>query len=160
VRRFGPVLALVVLLSAACSEGIERTAETIASLTPSASASPTAPTAGPSSTSPTASPGAEAPIVVEFPAADAQAFSPCRVSGTAEVSGGVVAVRVLDARGQELAAMSVDVSCGAGCRGTFSADLAFFVQTEQEGTVEVYEPRPNGTQANLVRVPVLLVAGV
>ena len=157
-------LVLLVVLAAACSGGIQQSAEVVGSLTASPSTMPSpsttvTPAPSPSATSST-EPDRKPPIVVKQPSADAEALSPVVVSGTANVPSGTVAVRVLDAEGTELAAMSVDVSCGAACRGTFRAELAFFAQVEQSGTIEVWEPMPNGTQEHVVSVPVVLVPGV
>jgi len=163
---------LVVVAGVACDPGVERGAEVVGGLTaspnPAAAPSPSATTPAPMATpapsmSPVASPTEpdhKPAILVKQPESGAQAFSPVVISGSANVPSGVVAVRVLDAQGTELAAMAVDVSCGASCRGTFRAELAFFAQVEQEGTVEVWEPMPNGTQEHIVRVPVVLVPGV
>lgn len=159
------ILVLVVVAAAACTQGIERGAEAVRNLTASPQAAATfSPTGTPApSTSAAPSPTElddKPAIVVKQPESGAQALSPVVISGSANVPSGVVAVRILDARGIELAAMSVDVSCGASCRGTFRAELAFFAQVEQEGTVEVWEPMPNGTQEHTVSVPVVLVPGV
>jgi hypothetical protein len=164
VRVSNLPLVLLVVLAAACSSGIQQGAEVVGSLTASPStratpSPPAAPAPSPSATS-SSEPDLKPPIVVKQPAADAEALSPVVVSGTANVPSGTVAVRVLDAEGTELAAMSVDVSCGVACRGTFRAELAFFAQVEQSGTIEVSEPMPSGTQEHVVSVPVVLVPGV
>ncbi len=85
--------------------------------------------------------------------------SPVTVSGTADVAG-VVSIRVLDADGQELAAMAAQASCGTGCRGKFSATLAFLTQERQAGFVEVFGANAEGgPPASLVEIPVRLVPG-
>jgi hypothetical protein len=157
---------LLAVLAAACSGGIQQGAEVVESVHVSPSMTTTlsplpsaAPAPSPSATS-SSEPDRKPPIVVKQPLADAEALSPVVVSGTANVPSGTVAVRVLDAEGTELAAMSVDVSCGTACRGTFRAELAFFAQVEQSGMIEVSEPMPNGTQEHVVSVSVVLVPGV
>lgn len=127
-----------------CTRGIEESSEVLNSprSTPSVSTTPTAIGSGTATSSPTGSETAvgERPIVLRTPLAGDEIVSPVRIQGTAESPDGVVTVTVLDAGGSMLAAMSVDVSCGTGCRGKFEAALAFFTPTRQWGTVVVSVP--------------------
>jgi len=164
VRTCVLVLLLPLMATVACTEGLQQGEEALRSPSVSSSGEP------PVSESATAPPTTEPPtegerIVLERPVPDSEILSPVLVRGTASVSSGRVAVRVLDAGRMELAAIVVDVSCGADCRGTFEAQLAFFVPSRQEGTVEVSEVGPPGSGAEggsprPVEVPVTLVPGV
>jgi hypothetical protein len=164
VRARIAVLAMTMaVLAAGCTEGLREGTRALGTPSISASASASASTS-PSPTpspSPTASgPGKGKPIVVQSPVEGDQILSPVVVRGEAESASGAVAVRILDAEGNELVAMNADVSCGASCRGVFRAALAFFVQAEQDGTVQVWEPGSGGMAKHLVEVPVVLVPGV
>jgi len=152
------------MATVACTEGLQQGEEALRSPSVSSSGEPSV------SESATAPPTTEPPtegerIVLERPVPDSEILSPVLVRGTASAASGRVTVRVLDAGGMELAAMVVDVSCGVDCRGTFEAQLAFFVPSSQEGTVEVSEVGPpeagaEGEPARPVEVPVTLVPGV
>lgn len=78
------------------------------------------------------------------------------ITGTADVLDASLVVRVLDGDGHELAAMVVQASCGDGCLGTFAAELFFFVERRQRGTVEVSGVSEDGDPA-AASVPVILV---
>lgn len=140
------VLALA-FAAAACTGGIEESTEALEtpSVTPSASAS-VSPSAG--------------SIVVRAPRPDDDILSPVVVTGTARTVTGEVLVRVLARDGTELAAMSVPIDCGEGCRGTFRAELAFFAPSRQPGAVQVLEVGQGGSAEHLTEVPVRLVPGV
>lgn len=94
-------------------------------------------------------------IAVDTPFPNGEVGSPVSVTGTADVIGAEVTVRVLDETGSELASTIVEASCGDGCEGTFAVELFFFVERVQEGTIEV-----SGASATapppVVRVPVIL----
>ncbi len=97
---------------------------------------------------------------MKTPQPEDEIASPVTVSGTADVFEGVVSIRILDAEGQELAAMATQASCGTGCRGRFSATLAFVTQERQAGLVQVFEANAEGgPPASLVEIPVTLVPG-
>lgn len=103
----------------------------------------------------------ERAIVVKSPQPEDEITSPVSVSGTADVFEGAVVIRILDAEGQELAAIAARSSCGTGCRGKFSATLAFVAQERQAGFVQVFEANAEGgPPASLVEIPVTLVPGV
>jgi hypothetical protein len=154
-RALVPVIAV---LAAACTGGIEEAAEEL-SPSPSSSRSTSATSSSASvSPGPDGSPSGEAAIVVLAPASGDQVGSPVTIAGTAEVFEGTVAIRLLDAEGQELAAGFATTSCGSGCRGDYSTDLSFFVEDRQDGSVEVFEiGAEDGSVQHLVRVPVVLV---
>jgi hypothetical protein len=90
-----------------------------------------------------------------------EVVSPVTVAGTADVVEGTVSIRILDAKGQELAATFATATCGTGCRGRYSGEVFFFTEERQDGTIEVFESSAaDGSPLNLVRVPVVLVPGI
>jgi hypothetical protein len=155
VRRHTLVLVLAVtaVAVAACTRGIERAADVLASPshTPSTSTTPSA--------SVTPSPAAS-PIRIRTPGRGDDVLSPVVVSGTAISEAGRVVVDLLDAQGMELAAMYAPIDCGSACRGGFRAELAFYVAVRQTGTIEVYEVGRGGVAEHLARLDVTLVPGV
>ena len=111
--------------------------------------------------SPEPSDGVKPAIVVRTPGAGDEIVSPVTVAGTADVFEATVSIRILDANGQELAAAFATATCGTGCRGKYSAEVFFFTQERQDGTIEVFESSAaDGSPLNLVSVPVELVPGV
>ena len=143
--RRAALAVLLALAASACTEPVGRVTEVLTP-TPSPSASPGA------GLSPEVVGDA---IEVETPFPEGEVGSPVSVTGTADVVGADVTVRVLDEDGTELAATIAEASCGDGCRGTFAAELFFFVEERQPGWIEVSGA---STQAPppLVRVPVFL----
>jgi Immunoglobulin-like domain of bacterial spore germination len=97
-------------------------------------------------------------IAIETPLDDGEVSSPVSVTGTAEVAGREVTVRVLDHDGFELAAIEADVDCEQACPGTFSTELFFFVERRGPGWVEVSGESAHGVAVSLV--PVVLFPGV
>ncbi len=97
---------------------------------------------------------------MKTPQPEDEIVSPVMVSGTADIFEGVVSIRILGAEGQELAAMATQASCGTGCRGKFSATLAFVTQEQQAGLIQVFEANAEGgPPAALIQIPVTLVPG-
>lgn len=146
MRRVAAVVALG-LFAAGCTN-VDRVAT---ALTTSPSASTGSPAPGPS---PTAS--QTAAIDIETPLANGEVANPVSVTGTADVVDASLTVRVLDANGQELAAMVVQASCGDGCAGRFAAELFFFVERRQPGTIEV-TGISDAEDTAIATVPVVLV---
>ena len=145
MRRVAAVVALGLL--AACTN-VDRVTTP---LTTSPSASTGSPAPGSSPTAP------ETPAIdIETPLANGEVANPVSITGTADVVDASLAVRVLDANGQELSAMVVEASCGDGCTGTFAAELFFFVDRSQPGTIEVSGISVAGDTA-IATVPVVLV---
>jgi hypothetical protein len=86
--------------------------------------------------------------------------SPVTVAGTANVFEATVSIRILDASGAPVATTFTTATCGSGCRGDFSAAVAYRVSTEQPGTVQVYMVSPeDGSPTHLVDLPVTLAPG-
>jgi hypothetical protein len=156
VRR---VLAVVALLTlSACTAGLERGAEAISSgiATPTANVSPRA-ASGASGT--TAADGKPA-IVVRTPVRGDEIVSPVQITGTAMVFEGTVSVAIVDAQGVPLASTFTTASCGSGCRGRYSVELAFIVERRQAATIQVFEVSAGGGNAiNVASVPVTLAPG-
>jgi Immunoglobulin-like domain of bacterial spore germination len=161
-RMLGLALAATVF-GTACSGGVDRASGALGGgeATPSSAVVSTSARAVPSESGTHGPPSAAGePVVVESPRTGDEVLSPVVVRGRAVSAGGRVGVRVLGADGSEIAAMNVDVSCGAACQGVFRAELAFFVPARQAGTVQVYGWGSNGTAEHLVEIPVTLVPGV
>src|SRR5205807_9452044 len=79
------------------------------------------------------------------------------VSGTADVFEGTVSIRVIAGEGTVLADTTTQTSCGTGCRGTWSADVPYTLDTRETGVIEVFEASAkDGTPTNVVRIPVIL----
>jgi len=156
----GIAVYLVLLTTAvACSSGIEQGGRALRSVA-SPSRTATSPTASPSAEPSSQTPPEGPAIEVERPRPDTQVLSPTLVRGTAVTASGQVSVRILDTDGTELAAIIVEVDCGAGCRGGFEAQLAFFVPSARRGTVRVSEPGPDADASRPVEVSVTLIPGV
>jgi len=150
------VLAVAALLtSSACTAGLERGAEAISSgiTTPTASVSPGA-------TSGTTTADGKPAIVVRTPARGDEIVSPVQITGTAMVFEGTVSIAIVDGQGVPLASTFTTASCGSGCRGRYSVELAFIVERRQAATIQVFEVSAEGGNAmNVASVPVTLVPG-
>jgi hypothetical protein len=142
VRR-GALLFAIALALAACGGGDEA-----------------ATTAEPPTTGTPAETGTdELPaIVVDSPAPGATVTSPVTIAGSANVFEANVTVIVLDATGAELAQDFTTATCGTGCRGDYSIELAFETSEEQAGTIVVQDDDAagTGTPPHRVEVPVTL----
>jgi hypothetical protein len=79
------------------------------------------------------------------------------VSGTANVFEATVSLRILNARGKEIARTFTTATCGTGCRGDYSVSVSYRVDREQAGVIEVFESSAeDGRPINVVRIPVTL----
>jgi hypothetical protein len=156
LRRLLPGVFALAVLAGACVGDVEDVLE------PSESPATSSPTSEPTvDPSPEPSYGVKPAIVVRTPAAGDEIVSPVTVSGTADVFEATVSIRILDANGEELAAAFATATCGSGCRGKYSAEVFFFTEERQEGTIEVFESSAaDGSPLNLVSVPVELVPGI
>jgi hypothetical protein len=99
-------------------------------------------------------------VELERPQPDGEVLSPVLIRGTAVSASGQVMVRILDAAGMEIAAMNVEVSCGADCRGAFEAQLAFYVTSAQAGTILASEVPVDPGEGGSDAVSVRLIPGV
>jgi hypothetical protein len=145
MMRCAVVAALFALVAAACTEPVERLTEV---LTPS-------PSAGATSVGVRVTEIVGDAIVVETPFENGEVGTPVSVTGTADVVGAAVTVRVLDEAENELAQTIVRASCGDGCTGAFAAELFYFVEEQLPGWIEVSGASAEGS-APMVRVPVTL----
>ena len=83
--------------------------------------------------------------------------SPVRITGTADVFEAVVSIAILDQQGKVIASTFTMATCGTGCRGTFSTDVAYDVAATQHGTIRVYEVSAmDGSPIHIVEIPVML----
>jgi hypothetical protein len=96
-------------------------------------------------------------ILVESPTIGQRVDNPVTVSGTANVFEATVSLRILNARGKEIARTFTTATCGTGCRGDYSVSVAYQVDREQPGVIEVFESSAeDGRPINVVRIPVTL----
>jgi hypothetical protein len=61
------------------------------------------------------------------------------ISGTADVFEATVSIRILDATNNTLADTFATATCGTGCRGDYTIDVPFSVNTPQPGVIQVFE---------------------
>lgn len=98
-------------------------------------------------------------ILVEQPGIGDRVSSPVTISGTADVFEAVVSILILDQRGRTVASTFTMATCGTGCRGTYSVDVRYDVETTQPGTIRVYEVSAmDGSPIHVVEIPVTLTA--
>jgi immunoglobulin-like protein involved in spore germination len=123
--------------------------------------SPTArPTATPEPSESPPDPGTFDPIEVTQPAPGATVTSPVTISGTADVFEATVSIRIVDAVNNLIAETFATATCGTGCRGDYTVDVSYSVNTEQPGEIQVFEiSAEDGSRVNTVRVPVTLTPG-
>jgi hypothetical protein len=158
VSRLFLFAALALLVLVACADAVE---EVTAPLSPSPPASPTSSPSEPTDEpSPEPGNGSKPPIVVRTPVEGDEIVSPVTIAGMADVFEATVSIRILDESGAELASTFTTATCGSGCRGRYSAEVSYFVERRQDGTIEVFESSAeDGSEINLVSVPVVLVPG-
>jgi germination protein M len=97
------------------------------------------------------------PILVESPAIGERVDNPVTVSGTANVFEATVSLRILNARGEEIARTFTTATCGTGCRGDYSVSVPYDVDREQPGVIEVFESSAeDGRSIHVVQIPVTL----
>jgi hypothetical protein len=96
-------------------------------------------------------------ILVESPTIGERVDNPVTVSGTANVFEATVSLRILNARGKEIARTFTTATCGTGCRGDYSVSVSYRVTREQPGIIEVFESSAeDGRPIHVVRIPVTL----
>ena len=79
-------------------------------------------------------------IFVDRPAWGAAAGNPMRLTGIANVFEAQFMVQLLDAKGHVLVEQPVKASCGTGCWGTFTTDVAYEIGKAQYGALRVFAP--------------------
>lgn len=143
MKRLAPLLLVLAVLASACGGEDEASAPAEPPATPPAEPAPPPP-AEPPAPEPSASeelgPDGLPRIVVDEPAPGSTVTSPVTISGTADVFEANVVVTILDAEGNELVTTFTTATCGTGCRGDYTLDVAFTVPEEQPGTIVVFEP--------------------
>jgi hypothetical protein len=98
-------------------------------------------------------------ILVEAPGIGHRVSSPVTIAGSADVFEAVVSISILDENGNTIASTFTMATCGTGCRGTYSTDVEFPIETTQPGTIHVYEVSAmDGSEINVVDIPVTLTA--
>ena len=96
-------------------------------------------------------------ILVISPTMGEKVTSPVTVVGTANVFEATVQMRILDAEGRRLDRAFTTATCGTGCRGEFSHELTFQVDSEQHGIIEVWWDSPeDGSREDVVQIAVTL----
>jgi hypothetical protein len=96
------------------------------------------------------------PILVEQPEIGDEVTSPVTIAGTANVYEANVTIEIY-AEEQRIVQTFTTASCGTGCRGRYSDDVAFSVPQATPGTIVLYEASgENGQPLNMVRIPVTL----
>jgi len=97
------------------------------------------------------------PILVESPIVGEQVSNPVTISGTANVFEATVSVRILDENGNEIARTFTTATCGSGCWGDYSVSVAYTVDHQQMGSIEVLDySAKDGSQENVISIPVIL----
>lgn len=97
-------------------------------------------------------------IVLESPKPGEEISSPVTVSGFANVFEANVNIRIVDANGDVLVESFTTATCGSGCWGDYSEEVAFEVTEQQEGRVEVLTySAEDGSERDVISIPVVLV---
>jgi hypothetical protein len=109
---------------------------------------------------PTTEPATLEPIVVTSPADGAEVSPPVTIEGSADVFEGTVSIEIRDSVNNIIARSFATATCGNGCRGDFSVQVPYEVNTIQPGEIFVFEESPeDGSRQHTVRIPVTLSPG-
>jgi spore germination protein GerM len=96
-------------------------------------------------------------IMVETPGIGERVSSPVTIAGTSDVFEAVVSIEILDRNGDAVASTFTMATCGTGCRGSYTTDVEYSVETRQPGTIRVYEVSAmDGSPIHIVEIPVML----
>jgi spore germination protein GerM len=96
-------------------------------------------------------------ILVQSPGIGERVSSPVTIAGTSDVFEAVVSIEILGENGDTLASTFTMATCGTGCRGTYTTDVEYSVETRQSGTIRVYEVSAmDGSPIHVVDIPVML----
>lgn len=96
-------------------------------------------------------------VLVESPLAFEDVRSPLTAAGTANTFEATFSFEILDSSGEVIAADFVTATSGTGMRGTFEFSQPFVVDSDQEGTLRVFElSAEDGSRINEVETPVEL----
>jgi hypothetical protein len=97
-------------------------------------------------------------VSVTEPCAGDPVTSPLSVVGEANVFEATVSMRILDQNGDEIASDFTTAECGTGCWGAFVGEIEFEVDSEQPGTLEVFESSAeDGSDIHKLSIPITLV---
>ncbi len=97
-------------------------------------------------------------IVVESVKPGDEVTSPVTVAGFANTFEANVIIRIVDANGEVLEETFTTATCGSGCWGDFSEDVAFDVTEKQEGRIEVLTySAEDGSERDVISIPVMLM---
>lgn len=151
MKRIGlGLLAVCILLLAAC--GGDNTTTFVEQGTSTASASPSA--SGATSTSPSASSPSSLPatsatpipnnrrIIIDSPDGSSAVSSPVEISGTASVDNGTVVAVVLDAGGNELGRGTTTASASKPDFGHYDVSVTFSASSGSKGMIKVFGVSP------------------
>jgi len=96
-------------------------------------------------------------ILVQGPGIGERVSSPVAISGSADVFEAVVSIAILDEHRHTVASTFTMATCGTGCRGSYTTDVRYHVDTRQPGTIRVYEvSAKDGSPLHVVEIPVIL----
>ena len=84
------------------------------------------------------------PIAVALPQAALRVSGPITITGSADVFEATVNIRVLDGNGEVLAESFAMATRGNGCRGDFGTQIKVPIDSEQPGTIQVFEQQREG----------------
>lgn len=98
------------------------------------------------------------PIVPESPKPGAEISGSVVVSGFANVFEANVVIQIRDLSGKILAETFTTATCGSGCWGDFSEEVAFEIDAPQEGSVSVLTySAEDGSERDRISIPVMLL---
>jgi spore germination protein GerM len=98
-----------------------------------------------------------APIIVEAPIPGQRVTSPVKISGNANVFEANVTIRIVSLDDEVVAETFTTATCGTGCRGTYSKNVAFQIPEDIQGIIQVFESSAeDGRPLHMVSVPVVL----
>lgn len=176
VATYSALVALVVLVAAACGNGGDdgdaatTTSTVAAATTTTVEVAPTSPgssttTPGPTTTTtPTEVDVCADPDLSEMafvfntsPAAGETVSSGFTASGCANAFEANVAWRLEDRSGSELASGFTTATCGTGCVGTYSFEVAYSVPGPTIGQLLVFTTSPrDGSETDVNSIPLIL----
>ncbi len=97
-------------------------------------------------------------IVLESVKPGDEVSSPVTIAGFANVFEANVNIRIRDANGDILVETFTTATCGTGCWGDFSDDVAFQITESQEGRIEVLTySAEDGSERDVISIPVMLM---
>jgi hypothetical protein len=98
-------------------------------------------------------------IHVDIPVIGTTIGSPITIAGTANVFEATLQYEVTTDAGEVLASGFTTATCGTGCWGDFSVDVAYVLDQESPGFVNVFVSSPrDGARENIMSYPVTLLA--